>query len=90
MKEAIDSQTPDNLLKYIPKIEIVITKVPDGVDSELLELSVDGLNVETAFRFSPGEEIKCTTTASLLLTFIFAFVPGEFVKEDFETTKIKV
>ena len=58
LKEAISHQTGyepgDNLLRCLPKIEIVITNVPKRLDSEPLELNVEGLNVKTAFQLSPG------------------------------------
>ena len=37
-----------------PKIEIAIKNVPNSQDSEPLELRVEGLNVESVFRFPPG------------------------------------
>ena len=37
-----------------PKIEIDIKNVPKSQDSEPLELRVEGLNVESVFRFPPG------------------------------------
>lgn len=43
-----------NLLSYLPRIEIAITKVPEHEDSEPLELSVEGLNVPSVFQLSPG------------------------------------
>ena len=91
MKEAISRQTeyePEtcNLLRYLPKIEISITNVPRRLDSEPLKLKVKGLNVKTAFQFSPGESIM------LLLVVIMAYsiLSGEFVKVEIGTTKMKV
>lgn len=44
----------NNLSRFLQKVEIEIVNVPERLDSEPLELNVEGLNVQTAFQFSPG------------------------------------
>ena len=50
--------------------------MPESLDSEPLELRVEGLNVETAFRFPPGG-ISYNALVSIMST--YTTIIGEFV-----------